>query len=50
MKLIFISNTFGHYQIPLCQRWNELCDFHFITTKPMSEATKKLGFTDWAEI
>ena len=50
MKLIFISNTFGHYQIPLCQRWNELCDFHFITTKPMSEATKKLGFTDWSEI
>ena len=50
MKLVFISNTFGHYQIPLCQRWNALCEFHFITTKPMSEATKKLGFTDWAEI
>lgn len=50
MKLVFISNTFGHYQIPLCEEWNRLCDFRFITTKPMSDAQKKLGFTDWAQV
>lgn len=51
MKLVFISNTFGHYQIPLCTKWNELCDeFRFITTKPMSDSMKKLGFTDWSKV
>lgn len=49
MKFVFISNTFGHYQIPLCTAWNEMCDeFNFITTKPMSDSMKKLGFTDWS--
>lgn len=51
MKLVFISNTFGHYQIPLCEKWNELCDeFRFITTKPMPDSMKKLGFTDWSQV
>lgn len=49
-KLVFLSNTFGHYQIPLCSTWNDLCDFTFVTTKPMPEQMKRLGFTDWSKV
>lgn len=52
MKAVFITSTFDHYHLPSCEEaYRQLgSDFTFISTIPMPESMKKLGFTDFSKI
>lgn len=52
MKAVFITSTFDHYHLPSCEEaYKQLgSDFTFISTVPMPDSMKKLGFTDFSKI
>lgn len=52
MKVVFITSTFDHYHLPLCEEaYKQLGDdFVFIATQPMPDSMKKLGFTDFSKV
>ena len=52
MKVVFITSTFDHYHLPMCNEgYKQLGgDFVFIATKPMPDSMKKLGFTDFTKV
>ena len=52
MKTVFITNTLDHYHLPACEEaYKQLgSDFTFISTVPMEESKKQLGFTDYSTI
>lgn len=46
MKVVFISNFLSHHQIPFSNEMYKLLrsDYHFISTAPMDDERKKLGW------
>lgn len=52
MKVVFITSTFDHYHLPCCEEaYKQLgSDFIFISTVPMPDSMKKLGFTDYGQL
>ena len=47
MKIVMVSNYLNHHQLPLCEAFLRLgAEFSFISTEPMGETRKKLGYRD----